>query len=124
MTKFLYLFLGGGLGTFARYLMAGAVYQVCGVRFPYGTLAVNLSGCFLAGFLAVVIEEKFLLSPTMRLAVMVGFLGGFTTFSTFILETANLIKDGQNLLAFVNVMTSVAVGFLVFRMGVVLGKVI
>ena len=122
--KFLYLFVAGGVGTLARYLLAGVVYQICGVRFPYGTLAVNLMGCFLAGFLAIVIEEKFLLSPTMRLMIMIGFLGGFTTFSTFMLETANLIKDGENLLAFVNVMASVAVGFLVFRLGVILAKVI
>ena len=122
--KFLYLFVAGGVGTLARYLLAGVVYQICGVRFPYGTLAVNLMGCFLAGFLAIVIEEKFLLSPTMRLMIMIGFLGGFTTFSTFMLETANLIKDGENLLAFVNVMASVVVGFLVFRLGVILAKVI
>lgn len=112
------------MGTMARYVLAGWVYQGLGARFPFGTMAVNLLGCFLIGFFAVVTEEKFLLSPEVRLLITVGFLGGLTTFSTFILETANLVRDGQALPAFVNVLVSVCVGFLAFRMGVLLAEII
>ena len=124
MIKWAYLFLGGGAGTIARYIFSGCVYQWLGPRFPFGTLAVNLLGCFLIGFFAVLIEEKFMFSPEVRLLITVGFLGGFTTFSTFIFETASLIRDGQTLTAFVNILASVCIGFLVFRFGVLLGEII
>ena len=122
--KWFYLFLGGGVGTVARYALGGAVYGWLGARFPFGTLAVNLLGCFLAGFLTALTDEKFLLSPEMRVLLLIGFLGGFTTFSSFMLETANLIKDGQAMAAFGNVALSVCIGFVVFRFGVLLAKII
>lgn len=124
MTKWLYLFLGGGVGTIARYVLSGWIYAGLGSRFPLGTLAVNLLGCFLIGFFAVILEEKSLLSPELRILIMVGFIGGFTTFSTFIFETANLVRDGQSFSAFVNVILSVCIGFVAFRLGVLLGEVI
>ena len=95
MAKWLGLAAGGILGTFARYFLSGAVYRVWGASFPFGTLVVNLVGCFAIGFLAVLAEEKFLLGPAARVFLMIGFCGAFTTFSTFILETANLTKDGE-----------------------------
>jgi fluoride exporter len=118
------LALGGIAGTISRYAMAGMVYRVVGTQFPYGTLAVNLLGCFLIGLLDVLAQEKFVLSPQARLFLMVGFCGAFTTFSTFILETGNLIKDGQSVLAFANLMVSVALGFVVYRAGILLGRLI
>ncbi len=124
MTKFLALAAGSLAGGFARYFLAGFVYRVFGASFPYGTMAVNLIGCFLIGFFAVLAEDKFLLGPTGRLLLMVGFCGAFTTFSTFMLETANLLKDGQTLQAFLNVALSVVAGFMVFRLGVLLGDLI
>ena len=105
-------------------MLAGAVYQVLGTNFPYGTLAVNLTGCFVIGFLAALAEEKFLLSPNARLLLMAGFCGAFTTFSTFMLETANLIKDGETLRASINVAASVIIGFIIFRLGVLIGELI
>ncbi len=96
MLKWGSLILGGALGTVARYVLAGAVYRAWGTAFPYGTLAVNLTGCFLVGVLTVLSEEKFILGPAGRVFLMIGFCGAFTTFSTFILETANLMKDGEN----------------------------
>ena len=117
MTKWLNLILGGVTGTVARYVLAGAVYQMLGTSFPYGTLVVNLTGCFAIGFLAALAEEKLLLSPEARMLLMVGFCGAFTTFSTFMLETANLMKDGEMAKAFVNVAASVVIGFVVFRLG-------
>ncbi len=124
MMKWIQLAVGGVAGTFARYLLAGAVYTVFGTGFPYGTLAVNLTGCFLIGFLAALAEEKFLLGPSARLLLMVGFCGAFTTFSTFMLETANLMKGGETGRAFLNVFASVVAGFLVFRLGVLMAEIL
>lgn len=124
MAKWLSLAAGGVLGTFARYLLGGMIYRVFGTTFPFGTLAVNLSGCFLVGVFVVFAEEKFLLGPTARIFLMMGFCGAFTTFSTFILETANLMKDGENLRAFMNVMLSILLGFAALRIGIVSARII
>lgn len=112
------------MGTVARYLLAGIIYEAAGTSFPYGTLAVNLFGCLLVGFFAAVSENKFLLDPNLRLLLMVGFCGAFTTFSTFILETSNLIRDGETFRAFLNVIFSVLIGFIVFRVGVFIGDIL
>lgn len=124
MAKWIGLAAGGILGTFARYFLSGAIHRVFGATFPLGTLAVNLVGCFAIGFLAVLAEEKFLLGPTARVFLMIGFCGAFTTFSTFILETSNLTRDGESLYALMNIALSVVLGFLVFRLGVMLARVI
>jgi CrcB protein len=124
MMKFIYLAIGGITGTFARYFMAGAVYGLLGTRFPYGTLIVNLSGCFIIGILTTVAENKFLLNPNLRVLLMIGFCGAFTTFSTFMLETSNLIKDGETMRALMNVLLSVVAGFIFFRIGVFLGDLL
>ncbi len=120
--KWFHLAVGGLAGTFARYLLAGAVHSALGADFPYGTLTVNLAGCFLIGFLAALAEDKFLLGPSAQLMWMVGFCGAFTTFSTFMLETSNLARDGETWRALLNVLLSVAAGFLVFRLGVFLAE--
>jgi CrcB protein len=124
MLKWINLIIGGVIGTLARYFLAGAVYQICGASFPYGTLVVNLIGCFLVGFFVTLADDKFLLGPNARLLLMIGFCGAFTTFSTFMLETANLMKDGQNFRAFLNVGGSIVFGFVVFKLGILLGKII
>ncbi|MDD4955886.1 MAG: fluoride efflux transporter CrcB [Candidatus Omnitrophica bacterium] len=124
MIKLALLAVGGITGTISRYALAGFVYGVFGARFPYGTLIVNVLGCFIIGFLAAMTEEKFLLSPNLRILLMVGFCGAFTTFSTFILETSNLIRDGETLRAFINILLSVSVGFIVFRIGFFLADLI
>lgn len=123
MQKWLNLIAGGIVGTLSRYFLAGVIYQIFGTGFPYGTLTVNLIGCLLIGFLAAFSEEKFMLSPNTRLLLMVGFCGAFTTFSTFMLETANLMKDGENLRAFMNVAASLIFGFMAFRIGVFFAEI-
>ena len=124
MQKLLNLTIGGTAGTVARYLLAGAVYRICGTAFPYGTLVVNLSGCFILGFLASLAEKKFALNADLRLLLMIGFCGAFTTFSTFIFETDGLLKNGQAARAFTNIFVSVIFGFILFRVGSLIGEVI
>ncbi|PIW61096.1 MAG: fluoride efflux transporter CrcB [Candidatus Omnitrophica bacterium CG12_big_fil_rev_8_21_14_0_65_50_5] len=124
MIKWIYFGLASMAGGFSRYFLTGFMHQIFGASFPYGTLIVNLTGCFLIGLFAALADEKFLLSPQMRLILMVGFCGAFTTFSTFMLETSNLIRDGETLRAFFNILISVLIGFFVFRTGVLFGKII
>lgn len=124
MQKFFSLVFGGVAGTLARYVLSGAAYRMFGTNFPYGTLVVNGIGCFVIGFLASVSREKFLLGPEARLLLMVGFCGAFTTFSTLILETDNLLRGGEVFKALGNIFVSVAAGFIVFRAGVFLGELI
>ena len=124
MTTILYLGIGSLVGGFARYFLAGLVYRIFGTTFPYGTLVVNLVGCFIIGFLSAIAEEKFFLGPNGRLLLMTGFCGAFTTFSTFMLETGNLIKDGEMSRAFLNVAVSLIIGFIVFRLGILIGDII
>lgn len=115
--SWLYLLAGSCAGGAARYVLSGLVYQAAGTRFPYGTLIVNITGCFLIGFLAVLSEEKFLLNPNSRLLLMTGFCGAYTTFSTWMLETSNLLRDGQPGYAVLNILLSIALGFLLFKAG-------
>ena len=122
--KWIFLFLAGGVGTMARYLLSGVVYQSFGSRFPYGTLMINVLGCFLIGFLVALSQEKVVMSENVKLFLIIGFLGAFTTFSTFIFETASLIRTGQSLAAFFNVLISVVIGFLFFELGFFLGEIV
>ena len=95
---------GGFVGTLARYVLSGVVQREFPLSaFPYGTLVVNLMGCFAIGVLAGISECRQLFSPELRLFVFVGVLGGFTTFSTFGYETIVLVRDAELLPAFVNV---------------------
>lgn len=122
MIAWLNLVVGGIAGTLARYVLAGAVYQVLGAAFPYGTLVVNVTGCFAIGFFSGLAEERFLLGPHARLLLMTGFCGAFTTFSTLILETANLLKSGETLRAWINIAASLGAGLMVFWLGIVVAE--
>lgn len=121
MVKFLALALGGIAGTAARYGVAAGVYRLFGAGFPYGTLAVNASGCFLIGLLESMAEVRFLIGPAGRLLLMTGFCGAYTTFSALILETSHLLRDGEATRAFLNFMGNGALGFALFRAGLYLG---
>lgn len=124
MDKWVGLTVGSLAGGLARYLLAGAVYRIAGAGFPYGTLLVNLSGCFLIGVFDALANEKFILGPGSRMLLMIGFCGAFTTFSTLILETNNLLKDGEVLRAIFNTGASLVLGLLLLRLGIILGRMI
>lgn len=104
MIKLLLIGTGGFLGSVLRYLVSGSVQAASqSVAFPYGTLAVNVIGCFFIGFLSELAESRSLFSPDTRAFLVVGILGGFTTFSAFGNETMNLLRDGERTLAMMNV---------------------
>jgi len=95
MQKTILVGVAGLIGTLLRYWLSGLVARQYGETFPWGTLVVNLVGCFLAGAVFHVTEERFLISPTLRTVILIGFLGGFTTFSSFMLDTLTLTSGGH-----------------------------
>ena len=109
MTAYLWIAVGGALGSMARYLCAGLAARYIGETFPWGTMIVNIIGCIFIGLFATFTgpDGRFLVAPTVRQFVMVGICGGFTTFSSFSLETLNLARDGQWIKVVANVMGSV-----------------
>ena len=109
MTAYLWIAVGGALGSMARYLCAGLAARYIGETFPWGTMIVNIIGCIFIGLFATFTgpDGRFLVAPTVRQFVMVGICGGFTTFSSFSLETLNLARDGQWVKVGANVLGSV-----------------
>lgn len=122
MATWLSLAAGSLAGGLARYFMAGGVYRALGTAFPYGTFLVNMSGCFLIGLFDCLAAERFALSPAARLLLMTGFCGAFTTFSTLILETSNLMRGGDFLRALINVAGSLLGGLILLRLGTLVGR--
>jgi fluoride exporter len=115
--------LAGLLGTLGRYALSGIIARRFGETFPAGTLVVNIAGCFLAGFLFYLLQERFLASETTRMVVMIGLLGGFTTFSSFGLQTFTLLRDGEVWFAAVNIVGSNLLGLLMVWAGYSLARV-
>ncbi|HZQ06380.1 MAG TPA: fluoride efflux transporter CrcB [Anaerolineae bacterium] len=104
--------LGGAVGSILRYLVSGYVQDASGsIGFPFGTLAVNVIGCLVIGILTQLAEARGILTPEARALLVVGVMGGFTTFSTFGNETVALLRDGENILALVNIGASLVLGF-------------
>ena len=124
MDRFLWICLGGAVGTGARYLMAGWVLRWLGSGFPWGTLAVNVLGSFLVGVLMHVGLATELMSPTLRMALTIGVMGGFTTYSTFSYETVRLLEEEAWLLAFANIGATTVGCLLVCYLGTVAARLI
>jgi CrcB protein len=112
--------VGGALGCLARFVVGTAIIARLGGRFPYGTVFINLTGSFLIGFAMTFLTERTYLSPNWRFLLVVGFLGGYTTFSSFEWETLNLVKDGSRWLGFVNGFGSLLFGYAAVWLGALL----
>ena len=124
LQKVLLIALAGGLGALARYGLSGLVLRVSGSELPYGTLFVNVLGCFLFGIVWAMAAERMMMSPEMRTILLVGFLGSFTTFSTFIFESHWLLADARWLRALGNLLVMNVAGLGVFALGLALGRVV
>jgi fluoride exporter len=119
--QLLWIAVGGSAGALARFLVATAVTERLGILFPYGTFLINVTGCFLLGVLTGGIEAQ-AIPAGVRPALAIGFLGAYTTFSTFGLETLALLEEGSVLLAVVYVSGSVLVGLAAVALGLWMGR--
>ena len=124
MQRLLLIGFAGLAGTLGRYFISVLLARRFGESFPVGTIIINVLGCFLAGFLFYVMQERNLVSETVRLAIMVGFLGGFTTFSAFGLQTFTLFRDGELFLALLNLAVSNVAGLLTVWVGFLLARAV
>lgn len=124
MLRLFLLGVAGAAGTISRYVLGGWTHQLFGTAFPYGTLVVNISGCLVVGFVGTLVEERLFFSPNLRTALLIGFLGAFTTFSSFAYETWALFKDGEIMMAGLNVLASVVTCFVGLMIGVFLARLI
>ncbi|WP_462325118.1 fluoride efflux transporter CrcB [Desulfoplanes sp.] len=122
--KLLCIALAGGLGALSRYLLAGAIQEMAGQSFPLGTALVNVLGCFLFGFIVTLIDERMVLPPGLKPYLLTGFMGAFTTFSTYAFETASLIRYSQWLPAAVNVLGQTVLGVVFLFAGIFLARAI
>lgn len=116
--KLFLIALFGAIGTLARYGLQGVVQIRMGSMFPYGTLLINLTGCFLLGLIGQLTLNRMLISSDLRIAIAVGFFGGYTTFSSFGWETAKMLEDGEWLRASTYVVASVFAGLLLSVAGI------
>jgi CrcB protein len=118
----LYLALAGGLGSLSRYGLAGAVQRLFGPSFPYGTFVVNVVGCFLFGLVWGFLEDRLGVNPQVRVVVLTGFMGAFTTFSTYMYESLSLLQHHQWLHAAANMVGQNAAGLALIFLGLSLGR--
>ena len=122
MQKLLLIALAGGLGTLARYGLAEFVGRFASPGFPWSTVAVNALGCFLFGLIWALAGQRWQISGEMQVAILVGFMGAFTTFSTFVADTSRLLTEAAYLRAFGNILLHNAFGIAVFFLGLTTGR--
>ena len=122
--KILYLAAAGAAGTLARYWLGGFVQRNIATDFPFGTAAVNIIGCLLFGLLWAFMESRLSISGQMRMIVFVGFFGAFTTFSSFMFETAQLLDESQWLWASANILLQNVLGLVSIIIGMTIGRLV
>ena len=122
MQTLFFIALGGALGAILRYAVSNGVHILLGRSFPFGTLSVNVLGSLLMGFLYIILIERISNNMGLRAMLIIGFLGAFTTFSTFSIETFNLLESGEAFKALTNILVSVVLCLLAAWIGVVLGR--
>lgn len=117
MDRYIMVLAGGAVGSLARYVVGAAITTRTGGRFPFGTVFVNITGSFLIGFLMALLTERLRPHPNWRLLLVVGFLGGYTTFSSLEWETLSLVRDGARWLGLANTVGSVVAGYAAVWLG-------
>lgn len=122
LLKYLAIGVGGFTGAIARYMLGSYIGSRYGVRFPYGTFVINMTGSFLIGFILALLART-TASQYWRYLIPIGFIGAYTTFSTFEYETLRVIQDGQVTVGLLNVVLSVIVGFVAVWAGAAMGRV-
>jgi CrcB protein len=122
MIQWLAIAAGGGVGALLRFWVSTGTHALLGRGFPYGTLTVNVLGSLMMGFLYVWLLDRIVTGPVVRAFLLIGLLGGFTTFSTFSIESLNLIEAGHVLKALVNVLLSVTVCITAAGLGVLIAR--
>lgn len=122
MSKTILIGLAGLIGTLLRYWLSGFVARRYGETFPVGTMVVNVIGCLVAGAVFNLTEERFLVNPTLRTVILIGLLGGFTTFSSYGLQTFTLLRDGEFGFASLNIVVSNVLGLFMVWIGYSLVK--
>jgi CrcB protein len=122
LSRFPLILIGGGAGSLARYVAVSAIMSRFGGRFPLGTLAINVTGSFLIGFLMTLLTGRLKVDPAWRLLLVVGFLGGYTTFSSFEWETYSAIHAGGFWTGMLNVVASIMLGYIAVSLGAILAR--
>jgi CrcB protein len=118
MLRILVVAAGGSIGAVSRYLVSIWAAERFGASFPYGTLIVNVIGCFIIGIFMTMTTERFIVNPYWRLLITVGFVGGLTTFSSFSYETFRLLEDADMMMALYNIGLNLALGFFATWLGI------
>ena len=124
MQKYLFIALGGALGSVARYMVGAGVTNRLGLRFPYGTLIINISACLIIGFSLEMLNRHANINPALRYLVPIGFVGAYSTFSTFEWEIFSSLNSGAFWIAILYVVTSLIFGLIAVALGAAAGRAI
>lgn len=124
LIRYVLIAVGGACGAVARYAVGSYVGNRMGTRFPYGTMLINLSGSFVIGLVMTLVVERVTINRNLVYLLPIGFIGAYTTFSTFEFETLRLVQDGQSVAAFSNVILSVIIGFAMVWLGMLAGRML